>query len=99
MAIRIFFGKDTTVVCPTADERFFAPNQTVDSLLGSGIKNITVDLSPLPSITSDTIGELLTCTRKAEVAHAQLRLINVSDSVRQVLSRMKVTELLNIEPE
>ena len=69
--------------------------EEVESLVMDGSLNIVLDLVGLTYIDSACLGEIVLCHKTVSGKGGKLKLVNLSESLRTLLSRMRLLSLLD----
>jgi anti-anti-sigma factor len=72
----------------------------VDNLIIEyGIRDITFDLSKVTYLDSSGIGILVVCKKKLDLINGNLRLINLNEHVKNLLIKLQIDNIIEIEDE
>jgi anti-sigma B factor antagonist len=69
--------------------------EEVESLVMDGSINIVLDLADLTYVDSACLGEIVFCHKTASQKGGNLKLLNPSESLRTLLSRMRLLSLFD----
>ena len=64
--------------------------ETVEDLIEAGRVNIVLDLASVPHIDSACLGEILHCQIEVNRNNGTLKLANLSEKLRRLLSRTRI---------
>lgn len=71
-------------------------SELVKNILGDGISSFEFDLRDLNSLNSAGIGVLIGCRKVITAAAGSLKLINVSDKIREIFRLTKIDSLFGV---
>jgi stage II sporulation protein AA (anti-sigma F factor antagonist) len=77
-------------------ESLFQIRGHVQEGLASGTRRFIVDLSAVPYVDSSACGELISIHTSIARARGSLTVVNPQERVRLLLSRIRLTDILNI---
>ena len=100
MEMHVQHNKDTSIIIIDKDKLFGAENKTfqtlIQDLIEDGSKNISVDLSNVKLITSLAIESFIHACAYCKVKNVNFVLKNVNVAVKNVLSTLRLTDLIKI---
>lgn len=73
--------------------------ESLQSLVNSGVRKLLIDLTGLTSIDSSGIGMLVSCGGKMDQAGGQMRLVGAQGSVAKVFEVVHMHRILPLDPD
>jgi anti-anti-sigma factor len=73
--------------------------QSVHSLINSGVRKLLVDLTALNSIDSSGIGMLVSCGGQMDQLGGQMRLVGAKGAVAKVFEMVHMRRILPLDPD
>jgi anti-anti-sigma factor len=80
------------------DESLFRLRDRVQELIQSGIHRLVVDVSEVPHLDSSGCGEFIRMYTSIVKANGSLAVVNPTERVRMLWTRIKITGILTILP-